>query len=382
MAASKVKNDTIGRDDCLDDPEAVKTLFDTDPGALLAAGRSMTPPAREQAACHVINHLRYARISLRAEHAPVLADLITELPLREQVEAWALILGGGDRLPAEVGHAIDRCVSAYFARMVEDHKVPFCDEAIQLVRDVPACKRWAALLRVAPTGQQGSIENALKAFSAEDYSVASLVAFDVLAFKGPRSPEGLSVLCRLSAVGGVTPPVRALRYIRAGFRFALHRQRHSVLIWAFDQVLQSGDFQSPLPDRLADGLWTLLTNERKGTCADALQTEAGTALDWLAGAAPEQFRVLMGTARGIYGKASVRWLAKITRAVNTQQTPGAAGSLTIPENHADQYPNGGNHIYRGNHEGYSYGNGADRPGADVHGSVRRVRGKAREPFWS
>ncbi len=283
--------DTAPRTPSLDDPDAVGSLFDNNPEALLAACSSLTPPAREQTACFVINYLRHGTGKLRPEHAPVLEELITALPLREQTEAWRIILHLGKHLPAEIGSSIDRCVGAYFTLMIEDHTLPFTDELTELTGAVPACGRWAALLRAAPTGQLGSIEKALEGFPPAEYGLASLVAFDLLVYKGPRTPDGLSAAYRLGSVGGAAPAVRALRYIRAGFRYAIHRQRPTVLIWALEQVLQNCDFERPRRERAADRLWTWLTNERHGAQPDALLTGAGAALDWLSRAAPEQFRV-------------------------------------------------------------------------------------------
>ena len=147
--------DAAGMEGLLGDAGVVGSLFQNDPEALIDACRPMSQPARERAACLVINHLRFAPVSLHAEHGPVLEELITELPLREQVQAWKLILDGEHRLPAEICEAIDRCVAGYFSRMVEDHRLPFCEELPEIIRAVPACWRWAALLGAAPTGRIG-----------------------------------------------------------------------------------------------------------------------------------------------------------------------------------------------------------------------------------
>ena len=353
----------------LGDSGVVGSLFESDPEALMDACRSMSQQVRERAACLMINHLRFVPISLHARHAPVLEDLITELPLREQVQAWKLILDGERRLPAEICEAIDRCVAGYFSRMVEDHRLPFCDELPQIIKAVPACWRWAALLGAAPTGQLGSIEDALEAFGATEYVVASLVAFDVLAVKGPLTPEGLSVVYRLSSVGGVTPAVRALRYLRSGFRHAFHRQRPSALVWSFDQILKNGDFLEPLAGRVGDMLWAVLSNKRRSSDADVLLSEAGSALDWLTTAAPEQARVLMLNAPGIYGKASVRWLSQVAKAVQARPARDIEGSPVIPGSYAGRY---GAQPSRSNHG--SHGSAATH---GDHGSVRLIHRKAR-----
>ncbi len=384
-AASKetATSDTAQRTPSLDDPDAVGSLFNNNPEALLAACSSLPQPARQQTACFVINHLRHGTGKLRPEHAPVLEKLISALPLREQTEAWSIILQLGKHLPAEIGPSIDRCVGAYFALMVEDHTLPFSDELTELAGAVPACGRWAALLRAAPTGRLCSIEKALELFPAAEYPLASLVALDLLVYKGPRTPEGLSAARRLGSVGGAAPAVRALRYIRAGYRHAIHRQRPTVLVWAFEQVLQNRDYERPRRERAADRLWTWLTNERHGAQPDSLMTGAGAALEWLSRAAPEQFRALMQTASGIYGPASGRWLVKAAPAVSGHAFPGAATGPVFTDRGTAQPGNGLTSIRR---EGYgglpTYGHGSTTRKRDTHGRARRVSGKSHAPSWS
>ncbi len=362
-------DDAAGMEGLLGDAGVVGSLFRNDPEALIDACRPMSQPVRERAACLVINHLRFAPVSLHAEHAPVLEELITELPLREQVQAWKLILDGEHSLPTEICEAIDRCVAGYFSRMVEDHRLPFCEELPEIIRAVPACWRWAALLGAAPTGQLGSIEDALEAFGAAEYGVASLVAFDVLAVKGPRTPEGMSVVYRLGSVGGVTPPIRALRYLRTGFRHAFHRQRPTALVWSFDQILKNGDFIEPLTGRVGDLLWAMLSNERNSSDTDVLLSEAGSALDWLSTAAPEQARVLMENAPGIYGKAALRWLSQVAKAVQARPARDIEGRLLIPGSHPGRYGIQPDRSMHGGH-GSSVTHGG-------HGSVRQIHRKAR-----
>lgn len=301
-------------DSFLAESDVIRYLFHNEPSSLRMASRSMTSPAKQTAACFVILHIQSVALRLHSEHALILDDLIGELPLSEQVEAWTLIHTAVGRLPEEINHAAEQCVGRYLSRMVMDHQLPFSEEVVQLIRAVPTCRRWAALIRSAPTGHMRSVQTALEAFTEAEYELASLVAFDVLAVTAPRTREGTSTGYSLVSAGGVPHLSRARRYVRAGFRHAVHAQRPDVLVWAFQQILQFGDFQPPRADRIRG----LMSKDPGKADAESLLAEAGCALKWLASAAPEDARTLMDSAPNIYERSTVRWLLKVAKATGVR----------------------------------------------------------------
>jgi hypothetical protein len=165
-----------------------------------------------------------------------------------------------------------------------------------------------------------SVQKALETFSEAEHALASLVAFDLLASEAPRTYEGMSSGYRLVSAGGTTPVCRARRYIRAGFRHAIYAQRPAVLVWSFEQVLRSGDFQQHETEGIVGRIRGMITNGAEASDAEALMKEARRALKWLTSAAPEYSRALMDNAPSSYEKDSVRWLTKVAKAADTFDT--------------------------------------------------------------
>ncbi len=315
LAKRVIVGDPAGPADRLSaDPDVVASLFISGPSALAATCRTMTPDGRRWMTCLVIKQLLAGTIQLQDDHAPVLDDLIRELPPAEQLEAWRLIRNAAGPFGAEAEHAVDRCVRSYLTLAVRDYRLPIDGDLTYLIDAVPACRRWAALLRAAPTGQAGSVEEALVAFAGPERLTASLLALDFLVHMMPRTSEALSVAHRLASTGEVVPTHRALRYLSAAFRQAVQADRPSILVWALELVIQSGDVTPTLAQRFR----SLLAPQSRLHGSRALRREAGHALSWLAAAAPEQFRALAGIVPRSYGPRAARWLRRSARAGGTR----------------------------------------------------------------